>query len=192
MRIGKTLRGLARAAMPRGLSRGSKIGIGAGAAVLVVVALISVIGSANGSTAAPPAPAAAAKALSLSALGKPGAQVSLNQYRGRALVVNFFASWCVPCKAETPLLARFYRAHHGQVTIIGVDVNDATSTALKFIHKAGVGYPLGVDPTGLTATRWGVVAIPQTFFLDPGHKIVKRVFGAVTLADLDAGVSRMR
>jgi cytochrome c biogenesis protein CcmG/thiol:disulfide interchange protein DsbE len=171
------------------IGKGGKIGIGIGACCLVVVALISVIGSANGSTAAPPAPPAAAKALTLPALGQPGAQVSLNQYKGRALVVNFFASWCVPCKAETPLLARFYRARHGQVTIIGVDVNDSTSTALKFVRTAGVGYPIGVDPTGLAATRWGVVAIPQTFFLDPGHKIVKRVFGAVTLKDLDAGVS---
>jgi cytochrome c biogenesis protein CcmG/thiol:disulfide interchange protein DsbE len=174
--------------MPRGLSKGSKIGIGAGACFLVVVALISVIGSANGSTKTPPAPPAAAKTLTLAALGQPGAQVSLNQYRGRALLVNFFASWCVPCKAETPLLARFYRAHHGQVTIIGVDVNDSTSTALKFVHKAGVAYPIGVDPTGLAATRWGVVAIPQTFFLNADHKIVKRVFGAVTLTELDAGV----
>jgi cytochrome c biogenesis protein CcmG/thiol:disulfide interchange protein DsbE len=187
---GRAPRGLARALIPRGLSRGRKIGIGIGACCLVAVALISVIGSANGSTGKP-SPPAAAQSLTLSALGRAGAHVSLNQYRGRALIVNFFASWCVPCKKETPLLAGFYRAHHGQVAIIGVDVNDGTASAEKFTRSAGVAYPIGTDPTGQTATNWGVVAIPQTFFLNPSHHIVKRVFGAVTQADLGSGLARM-
>jgi cytochrome c biogenesis protein CcmG, thiol:disulfide interchange protein DsbE len=179
--------------MPRlaGLSRGRAIGVGIGVLCLVAVALISVFGSASGS-ANTPAPPALAKSLNLTALGHPGTAVSLNQYRGRAVVVNFFSSWCVPCKKETPLMARFYRAHHGQVPIVGVDVNDPTPAAERFTKSAGVAYPVGTDATGLTATRWGVVAIPQTFFLDPSHHIVKRVFGAVTQADLDAGLARMR
>ena len=174
-----------------GLSRGRAIAVAIGVFCLVAVALIGVFGSASGSANTPPAPVLA-KSLNLTALGRPGTPVSLNQYRGRAVVVNFFASWCVPCKAETPLLARFYRAHHGQVPIIGVDVNDSTSNAEHFTKSAGVEYPLASDPNGLTATRWGVVAIPQTFFLDPSHHIVKRVFGAVKPADLDAGLARMR
>jgi cytochrome c biogenesis protein CcmG/thiol:disulfide interchange protein DsbE len=178
-----------RAPWPAGLSRGRAIGVVIGVLCLVAVALISVFGSASGS-ANTPAPPALAKSLNLTALGRPGTPVSLNQYRGRAVVVNFFASWCVPCKKETPLLARFYRAHHG-VPIIGVDVNDSTSNAEHFTKSAGVEYPLASDPNGLTATRWGVIAIPQTFFLDPSHHIVKRVFGAVTQADLTAGVARM-
>jgi cytochrome c biogenesis protein CcmG, thiol:disulfide interchange protein DsbE len=181
-----------RPRVPRlaGMSRGRAIGVGIGLLCLVAVALISVFGSASGSANTPAAPALA-KSLNLAALGRPGTPVSLDQYRGRAVVVNFFASWCVPCKKETPLLARFYRAHHGQVPIIGVDVSDSTPTAERFTKTAGVAYPVGTDPAGLTATRWGVVAIPQTFFLDPSHHIVKRVFGAVTLADLDAGLARM-
>lgn len=190
-RTGTALRRLARALMPRGLSRGRKIGIGVGACCLVAVVLVSVIGSADGSTGKS-APPALAKSLTLAALGRSGVKVSLNQYQGRALVVNFFASWCIPCKKETPLLARFYRAQHGRVAIIGVDVNDGTAAAEKFTRSAGVAYPVGTDPTGLTATRWDVVAIPQTFFLNPSHHIVKRVFGAVTQADLDSGLARMR
>jgi thiol-disulfide isomerase/thioredoxin len=174
-----------------GLSRGRAIGVGIGVLCLVVVALISVFGSTSGS-ANTPAPPALAQSLNLTALGHPGTPVSLGQYRGRAVVVNFFASFCVPCKKETPLLARFYRAHHGQVPVVGVDVNDSTSKAERFTKAAGVTYPIGADPTGLATTRWGVVAIPQTFFLDPSHHIVKRVFGAVTQADLDSGLARMR
>jgi thiol-disulfide isomerase/thioredoxin len=182
--------GVVHALSPRRLSRGRKIGIGIGAFCLVAVALISVLGSANGSTGTSPPPAA--QGLTLSALGRAGAQVSLNQYKGRALIVNFFASWCPPCKKETPLLAGFYKAHHGRVTILGVDVNDGTSSAEKFTRSTGVAYPIGTDPTGRIATNWGVVALPQTFFLNPGHHIVKRVFGAVTQADLGSGLAKMR
>lgn len=170
-----------------------KVGLGVAAGCLMAIALVSVIGSADGaSRSAAPGPAPAAKSFTLHALGSPRAQVSLSQYRGRALLVNFFASWCVPCKAETPLLARFYRSHHGQVAIVGIDVNDSRSAALAFVRKAGVAYPVGTDPDGSAATSYGVVAIPQTFFLNAGHHIVKRVFGAVTVAELDAGLARMR
>lgn len=155
----------------------------------MAAALVASVGSASGSAhTAPPA----AKSLSLRPLGQAGHELSLNQYRGRAVVINFFASWCVPCKKETPLLARFFRAHHGQVPIIGVDVNDSSAAAMRFIRGAGVTYPVGSDPTGTAATRYGVVAIPQTFFLDPSHHVVRRVFGAVTLAELNAGLARMR
>lgn len=189
MKIPDALSRLTRVETLRGLSRGRKIAVAAGACALVAAVLVGSIGSADGSahTALP-----TAKNLTLHPLSQGGPELSLTQYRGRAVVINFFASWCVPCKAETPLLARFYRAHHGQVPIIGVDVNDNTATAVRFIHRAGVKYPVGSDPAGAAATRYGVVAIPQTFFLNPAHRIVKRVFGAVTLAELNAGLARMR
>lgn len=172
-----------------GLSRGRKIGLAAGLCCLLAVVLVSTLGS--GAGAARPAPPPEASGLSLRPLGHAGPDLSLTQYRNRAVLVNFFASWCTPCKAETPLLARFYRAHHGQIPIIGVDVNDSPSAALRFIRKAGVSYPVGADPTGAAATRYGVVGIPQTFFLNASHHVVKRVFGAVTQPALNAGLARM-
>jgi cytochrome c biogenesis protein CcmG/thiol:disulfide interchange protein DsbE len=172
------------------LPRGAKVGLAAGVCCLVAILLVSTLGS--GAGAAKPAPPPAAKSLSLRPLGHQGPDLSLTQYRNRAVMINFFASWCAPCKAETPLLARFYRAHHGRVPIIGVDVNDSAGAALRFIHKAGVTYPVGADPAGAAATRYGVVGIPQTFFLNPSHHVVKRVFGAVTQASLTAGLAEMR
>jgi cytochrome c biogenesis protein CcmG, thiol:disulfide interchange protein DsbE len=117
--------------------------------------------------------------------------VSLRQYAGRPVIVNFFASWCGPCQKETPLLARFYHARRGRVAIIGIDVNDSAAAAARFVRRAGSGYPIGADPTAATATGYGVVAIPQTFFLNAAHRIVKRSFGAVTQADLTAGLAVM-
>lgn len=170
-----------------GMSRGSKIVIVVSACFFAVVALILAIGSNGGSSQAASAKPAA-KPFTLHALGHPGL-VSLSQYAGRPVLVNFFASWCTPCQKETPLLARFYRAHHGKVAIIGVDVNDSATAATRFVKRAGTSYPVGADPTASTATRYGVVAIPQTFFLNAEHHIVKRVFGAVTLADLTSGLA---
>ena len=145
-------------------------------------------GSPRGGSRAQPA----ARNFTLPALGYPGQRVALTAYTGRPGIVNFFASWCVPCQKETPLLARFYRAEHGRVTILGVDSNDAAAAALRFVHAADVTYPVGFDPAAATATAYGVIAIPQTFFLNGRHRVVKRVFGAVTMKDLGAGIAALR
>jgi cytochrome c biogenesis protein CcmG/thiol:disulfide interchange protein DsbE len=111
---------------------------------------------------------------------------------GRPVILNFFASWCAPCQKETPLLARFYRTADGKVVLIGVDANDKTSAALKFTRAAGVSYPVAFDPYPMhTTLSYGVAALPQTFFLDARHRIVKRIFGAVTEQELRTGVALM-
>jgi cytochrome c biogenesis protein CcmG, thiol:disulfide interchange protein DsbE len=132
----------------------------------------------------PPAPA-----FSFPVLGRSGQQVSLADYAGQPLIVNFFASWCDPCKQETPLLARFYRAEHGKVALVGLDENDIMSHAVSFTHAEGVTYPVGWDPQFTAASAYGVSGLPQTFFLNARHRIVDRVFGAVTLADLSKGIA---
>jgi cytochrome c biogenesis protein CcmG, thiol:disulfide interchange protein DsbE len=159
------------------------------AACLVAVVVVSVVVSSEGGTVQhtdPPAPA-----FSLAVLGKPGQQVSLSEYAGKPLIVNFWASWCPPCQQETPLLARFYRAQGGRVAIVGLDENDSTSSALKFARAKGVSYPLGFDPRLAAANAYGVVALPQTFFLNARHQIVDRIFGAVTMAELTNGTRLM-
>jgi hypothetical protein len=75
--------------------------------------------------------------------------------------------------------------------VIGVDVRDSTSSALRFMHKSGVSYPVGADPTAATAGGYNVVAIPQTFFLNAQHRVVKRIFGPLTQADLNTGLTQM-
>jgi cytochrome c biogenesis protein CcmG, thiol:disulfide interchange protein DsbE len=178
------------------------------AALLVVAAIVGVAsGSLNGAppTAAGTAPAAqpaAAPAFTLGALAAPGLggpagpakgsqRVSLSQYPGRPLIVNFWASWCGPCQQETPLLASFYKAHGGQVAIVGVDSNDTNAKAIAFLQAKGVTYPIGVDPQLATADAYDVAAFPQTFFLDSAHRVVDRVFGPLTTATLNKGVRLM-
>jgi len=148
---------------------------------------IGVVGSASGQ----PQPAVvAAPAFSLPLLGDDsGQQVALSNYRGKPLIVNFFASWCEPCKTETPLLARFYREEQGKVALVGLDENDTVGNATSFTRADGVSYPVGWDPHFDVGSAYGVNALPQTFFLNARHQIVDRVFGKVTLASLHKGIA---
>jgi cytochrome c biogenesis protein CcmG, thiol:disulfide interchange protein DsbE len=158
------------------------------AASLVAVAVVA-SGSAGSAGSAGTAPTQAAPAFSLPVLGHSGQQVALSDYAGRPLIVNFFASWCEPCQQETPLLARFYRTEHAKVAIVGLDENDVVGSAVSFTRKEGVGYPVGFDPEVIAASAYGVAGLPQTFFLNAKHRIVDRVFGAVTLADINRGIA---
>ena len=155
------------------------------AASLVAVALVA--SGSGGPAGAAPDPAA--PAFSLPVLGQSGQQISLAEYAGRPLIVNFFASWCEPCQQETPLLAKFYRTEHAKVAIVGLDENDVLGSAMSFTRREGVGYPVGFDPETIAASAYGVAGLPQTFFLNAKHRIVDRVFGAVTLADINHGIA---
>jgi cytochrome c biogenesis protein CcmG/thiol:disulfide interchange protein DsbE len=141
-------------------------------------------GSGSGRAADPVAPT-----FSFPALGHSSQRVSLGDYSGKPVIVNFFASWCVPCKQETPLLARFYHTEQAKVALVGLDENDVLANATSFTHSDGVSYPVGWDPQLSAADAYGVNALPQTFFLNAKHRIVDRVFGAVTLAALHKGIA---
>jgi thiol-disulfide isomerase/thioredoxin/anti-sigma regulatory factor (Ser/Thr protein kinase) len=133
----------------------------------------------------------AAPAFSLPSLRDPAQLVSLSAYRGHPVIVNFFASWCGPCREETPLMARYYKGAQSTVRVIGVDTNDSRTGALAFTKRYGVTYPVASDPAATTAGAFGVAGLPQTFFLNAQHKIVDRVYGAVSQAALAHGVKLM-
>jgi cytochrome c biogenesis protein CcmG/thiol:disulfide interchange protein DsbE len=121
--------------------------------------------------------------------GSSGREVTLADYAGKPLIVNFFASWCEPCKTETPMLAKFYRGERGKVALVGLDENDVLGSATSFTRADGVSYPVGWDPHLIAASAYGVYGLPQTFFLDARHHIVDRVFGAVTQSALRKGIA---
>jgi cytochrome c biogenesis protein CcmG/thiol:disulfide interchange protein DsbE len=170
------------------LGRAQQVAIAAVLAGITVIVVLSFIGTAGGSPQhTPPAPA---KNFSLGALGHPGQRISLSSLPGRPVIVNFFASWCAPCQKETPLLARFYRARHASLTVIGIDVNDQTSSALAFVRKSGVTYPVATAAaSNAIMIAYNLPGLPATYFLDAHHRIVKRVYGAVTQAELTSGIA---
>jgi len=158
---------------------------------LCVAASVAAFAWASTGSGSPAAPAAdpVAPAFSFPVLGHSGQQISLSDYAGKPLIVNFFASWCPPCQQETPLLAKFYRAEHGKVALVGLDENDVVGNALAFTHRKGVTYPVGWDPQVTAADAYGVGALPQTFFLNARHRIVDRIYGPVTQAELNKGIA---
>ena len=169
-----------------GLARQHKVITGS--VVVFVAALIAVSLATSGGTPKTYPPAAS---FSLAALGQPGQHVSLSQYAGKPVIVNFWASWCGPCQQETPLLASWYKQEHGQIALIGLDENDTTAHALAFAHAKGVTYTLGFDPNLTVTSPYGVGGLPETFFLNAQHRIVEHVLGPMSKADLAQGVSLM-
>jgi cytochrome c biogenesis protein CcmG, thiol:disulfide interchange protein DsbE len=120
-------------------------------------------------------------------------RLSLASLRGRAVVVNFWASDCTPCKQEMPRLVSFAGSWSGRgVVVVGVDVDElAKGPARAFARRYGATYPMVFDPTGSTVDPWGVgEGTPQTFFVDRRGRIVDHVLGPVSAAALTAGARR--
>src|SRR5690242_4989065 len=108
----------------------------------------------------------AAPALELPRLGSAG-KASLADYRGRVVVLNFWASWCDPCKSETPLLQRWQRRIQSQgATVLGVDEQDVEGDALSFARRYGVTYPSLRDGPGAKQKEFGVTGVPETIVID--------------------------
>jgi cytochrome c biogenesis protein CcmG/thiol:disulfide interchange protein DsbE len=118
--------------------------------------------------------------------------LSLASLRGKAVVVNFWASDCQPCKQEMPRLVSFAHTWSGRgVVVVGVDVLEyRKGPAQAFSRHYRATYPMVFDPTGSTVGPWGVAATPQTFFVDRRGRIVDHVLGPVTDKTLRTGVQR--
>lgn len=114
-------------------------------------------------------------------LGAPGAR-SLADYRGKVVVLNFWASWCDPCAAESPTLETAERqlAASGQGTVLGVSYKDISSDSLGFIHAHGLTYPSLRDGTGALANAFGTEELPETFVLDRDSRVVAISRGQIT------------
>jgi cytochrome c biogenesis protein CcmG/thiol:disulfide interchange protein DsbE len=121
----------------------------------------------------------AAPKLELPRLSGPG-RSSLSDYRGRVVLLNFWASWCEPCRTESPLLQRWHkRIADSGGTVLGVDVLDVTSDAREFARKYKLTYPMLRDHDGNALGDFGVVAYPETFVIDRRGRIAATRRGPV-------------
>jgi cytochrome c biogenesis protein CcmG, thiol:disulfide interchange protein DsbE len=123
-----------------------------------------------------------APAFTLDRLDRDG-QLGVGDLKGRAVVVNFWASWCVPCRDEAPVLQKTYERYRDQgLVVLGVDVNDFRQDARRFMKRYGLTYPVVYDGKGSTVGKWGVRGFPETFFVDRTGKLVgERIEGAVDI-----------
>ncbi len=115
-----------------------------------------------------------------------GAALDIKAFRGRPVVVNFWASWCIPCRDEFPLFRDELGLHHADgLAVIGVVFNDDDAAARSFLSKFGATWPSLTDPGGTHASGWRVVAPPQTYFIGRDGVIRSRQIGEVTKVDFE-------
>ncbi len=161
-------------------------------AVIAVLAVLAVVGlltfgllskGSSGVALGEAAPAAPLPLLKGSGKG------SLADYRGRWVLVNFWASWCVPCREEAPLLERFQRRHGGpDFTVVGIDSRDLSGDGRAFVRRFGLSYPQLRDGDGATSHDFGTTGVPENFLVDPAGRVQLLVRGPVTEEYLEDAV----
>ena len=115
-------------------------------------------------------------------------ELALEGLRSRPLVLNFWASWCIPCKEEAPQLNAAARAHAGSVVFLGIDVQDLAPDARRFLGREHVLYPSVRDGSGSVYDRYGLTGVPETYWLDARGRIVDHYSGALSRRQLEAGI----
>jgi len=120
-----------------------------------------------------------------------GQPVALEQLRGHPVVLNFWATWCVPCLQEHPALSE---ASHSfpEVQFLGVVYEDDAARATSFVQERPSGYPSLLDPDGRTAIAYGVFGVPETFFIDGSGRIVEKFVGPLEPASIAALIARAK
>ncbi|MGH7363080.1 MAG: TlpA family protein disulfide reductase [Candidatus Methylomirabilales bacterium] len=114
-----------------------------------------------------------------------GSQVRLSEFRGRVVFLNFWASWCPPCRAEAPLLEAAWRHYRDRgVVFLGVNIQDREASARGFLEEFGITYPNGRDPRNRVAIDYGVYGLPETFYISPDGLITYKHIGAIGEATL--------
>jgi cytochrome c biogenesis protein CcmG/thiol:disulfide interchange protein DsbE len=155
-------------------------------AVAVVVALLGLliwkVAHGSGKTAQP-------ENFNLSRLDRSG-KLELASLRGKVVVLNFWASWCIPCKEEAPEIEELWKQYRSQgVVVVGVDTKDFSGDAKSFMRRYGITYPVVHDGEGKLWGPYGVTGVPETRLIGRhGKYVATQFYGAVKKADLRAGI----
>ncbi len=149
-------------------------------------------------TATPASNASAASSGNANAIPAPdftlqtldGESVSLSDYRGKLVMINFWASWCPPCNSEMPDLQRYYEQHQDDdFIILGVNYQDTPDKVQAFVEKYGVTFPILLDSDGRVANLFGVQGLPTSFFVDKEGNVLGYQPGPVTKEMLEDGIT---
>jgi cytochrome c biogenesis protein CcmG/thiol:disulfide interchange protein DsbE len=120
-----------------------------------------------------------------------GQEVSMDDYRGRFVVLNFFGSWCTPCLNEHPELKAFDAEHReqGDAVLIGVTFDDKAKDAREFFAKHGGGWPVIDDPENSIGVAYGIAQGPESWVIAPDGTVLERFAGEITQQDLDRALA---
>ena len=121
-----------------------------------------------------------------------GREVRLSDYRGQPVIINFWASWCAPCRAEALTLQETHVRYQDRgVIILGINLWDSEEAAAEFRKVFGQTYPSGPDPNGKIAIEYGVSGIPETFFITPDGEIAAKFIGPLPITTMETLLAEM-
>jgi thiol-disulfide isomerase/thioredoxin len=128
----------------------------------------------------------------LKVLGGQGKTLKLSSLRGKAVLVNFWATYCEPCKIEMPWLVELQKKHGPDgLQIVGVAVDDVDEkTVADFAQKMGVNYPVLIGTEKVADTYGGIEGLPMSFFVDRSGRIVDRILGLVSESEIEASIQK--
>ncbi len=115
-----------------------------------------------------------------------GLEMGIGERLEKPVLLNIWASWCIPCRTEAPLLERFYRQHKDQILILGVNVQDREADALKFVQQYGLTFPSVFDGRGRIGIEYGYYGVPETFVISREGTVLARHAGELSEAQLRA------
>lgn len=162
---------------------------------IVLVALLVVLAGAEGSTT---------RAADSRLVGQPAPEVigdtidgkryRLTSDRGRWVVVNFFATWCVPCRVEHPELIRFQQRHAaiGDATVVGIIYGDTAEAVRAYREKEGGDWPMVIDERGGISVDFGVRGVPESYLISPNGTVVSKIVGGIKADDLEQLLRRAK
>lgn len=121
-----------------------------------------------------------------------GNQISLGDFAGRPVVINFWATWCPPCQDEMPLLVEAYEREGGQVVFLAISIDEPERAVRRFAEKNDISFVILLDEGGKVASEYQVKSIPITFFVNRDGQVVMRYAGQIPTHRLEDGLSRIR
>ncbi len=119
-----------------------------------------------------------------------GEEIRLSDFRGKPVVLNFWASWCGPCREESPILGSAAKKYEQDIEFLGVAVNDSEDKVKTFSRRSGMDYPIGLD-NGSIADAYRVNGIPATFFIDGNGQIADTWVGAISEEELTSRIEEL-
>jgi cytochrome c biogenesis protein CcmG/thiol:disulfide interchange protein DsbE len=178
------------------------LAIASGVALVVVIVAVGILlaigGNGGDEQGSSTSPGGAAPVADTRAEGKPlrlmgrdpitGERVRLADFEGKPIVLNFWASWCPPCRDELPALIEFAELHP-DVAVVGVNLEDVREGARQLHREIGWDWPSIEDRDGAIAAKLGLLGMPTTFFLDERHVVVGTIQGETDLQGFERGLS---
>lgn len=120
-----------------------------------------------------------------------GKMISLSDYSGKPVLINFWATWCVPCRSEMPTIERIYEERDGAFVVLGVNFEETQAAIQPFVKELGLTFPILMDSDDLVSWQYGVIGLPTSVFVTPGGMIYRQYIGPMDEAYIEETLDEM-